>query len=296
MKYEDVKISVLIPVYNSEMFLVELMETVMNQTFDSYEVILINDGSNDGSADIMDRYSRDYDNVRVFHCENRGAAVARNEALKYARGEYVAYVDSDDLLNENYLDKLFTVAVERNADIVVSSYCLFYSDDNRYGFYNFETDYIREFTSKQAYEQYYRPECAYNYLFAVPWGKIIRKSIFDKINFPAGKFFEDAYTMYKLFFCSNKIVCINDPLYTLRVREDSLSHHKWTRERIKDNIEQHEERLAILAALGIEVTEEHRIDYIASLRICRDEALKNGFISEYNWIEQKLQVVEKYQG
>lgn len=290
----NIKISVLIPVYNSELYLDELMGAILNQTFDEYEVILVNDGSNDGSANILERYERENENVRVIHCENSGAAAARNTALMYARGEYVAFVDSDDLIREDYLQKLYVVAVERESDIVVSSYCILYSDKNQYGFYNFETEYVREFTPEQAYRQYYKPECAYNFLFAVPWGKIIRKSLMGKINFPKGKFFEDAFIMYKLFFCANKIVCINDPIYILREHEGSLSQHKWTRERIKDNIEQHEERFAILAALGIEVTQEHRSDYIASLMICRDEALKNGFIEEYNRIEQKLFVIENF--
>ena len=150
------------------------------------------------------------------------------------------------------------------------------------------------FSGLEAYQNYYNPVNAYNISLVVPWGKLIRKKLFDRITFPAGKLLEDSYTIYKLYLLTDKMVYINKHLYMYRIRPQSLMTQKWTREKILAQIGHHEERLALLATLGISVTQSNKEDYIASLRNCASHALESGYIDIYKSIEQKVFLIETF--
>ena len=114
------KISVIVPVYNVEDLLPKCLDSLVNQTFDDYEVIVVNDGSPDNSQDIIDEYQKKYSNIiKPLKKENGGLSSARNYGLKYAQGEFVLYVDSDDWVSNDMLEKMYMTAVRDNSDIVV---------------------------------------------------------------------------------------------------------------------------------------------------------------------------------
>jgi len=126
---KDKKVSVIIPVYNAESYLEECLESVLKQTFEDYEVILMNDGSTDGSQTVIDRYTAGYpDLFRSYYQVNQGQSAARNHALEYARGGYIAFVDADDYILPDYLEKLYDAAMKKNSELVICSYKKFRND------------------------------------------------------------------------------------------------------------------------------------------------------------------------
>ena len=114
----SVKVSVVIPVYNPGKYFVPCLESVISQTiFDDMEIILIDDGSKDGSSDVCDDYAKKYPNISVFHQENSGVSVARNNGIEKAVGEFVGFVDADDFIEPQMYEKLYSTAKDTGADI-----------------------------------------------------------------------------------------------------------------------------------------------------------------------------------
>ena len=126
------KISIIIPVYNVEKYLRQCMDSIISQTFKDFECICVNDGSTDGSLDILQEYAKKDDRIKIINQKNSGSSVSRNKALKQSIGQYIAFVDSDDFIAVDYLEKLLTVAEKENSDIVFCRHKMYYSLDNRY--------------------------------------------------------------------------------------------------------------------------------------------------------------------
>ncbi len=111
-------ISVIMPCYNTEQYVEETLKSVLNQSFKDYEIICLNDGSTDGTLEILKRYQQSYPNIRVISSENHGSAYQRNTGVQCAQGKYIYYMDSDDLLKENCLETLYQYAEADNLDVV----------------------------------------------------------------------------------------------------------------------------------------------------------------------------------
>lgn len=286
------KISVLMPAFNVEKYIGMAIDSVLNQTFSDFELIIINDGSTDDTGAIIEKYKDMDSRIRVYHLENRGVASVRNQLVSYARGEYLAFIDSDDEFKENYLECLYENAIKYNADITMSSYYKYNEIEQKYYFAVLEQGYdVKEFTSRQVYENYYSSVNGYNITLVVAWGKLFKRDLLTKLYFPSGKMHEDSFTIYKAYLIAKKIVYVNKNLYMYRQRTNSIMSSKWSRERLKDFIEQHEERISLLSVMGIEITEDNKIDYIVSLQKCVTIALQNGYIDEYKMFRQKLDLL-----
>lgn len=121
-------ISIIIPVYNSEAYIHQCLESIINQTFKNFEVILVDDGSTDGSLDILKYYSNKYENICYLTQNNKGAGAARNLAFNNCKGEYIVYVDSDDYLEATYLEEMLSKIEKTNSDIVICGYNSVYED------------------------------------------------------------------------------------------------------------------------------------------------------------------------
>ncbi len=287
------KISVLIPAYNVAQYIEMAIDSVLRQTFSDFELIVINDGSTDGTGEILERYKTLDSRIQVYHSENRGIANARNQAVAYAKGEYVTFIDSDDAVKEDYLESLYENAEKYNADVVVASFYRYEEAEGMYYFTTLEQGYeVKEFTGQEVYQNYYSPVNAYNIAFVVAWGKLFRRELISRLHFPNGKLHEDSFAIYKAYLLANKIIYVNKHLYMYRRRANSIMSSKWSRERLRNFIEQHEERLSLLAVMGIEITNANKADYIASLRNCTRIALVNGYIDEYEFFKQKLTLIE----
>lgn len=286
-------ISVLMPAFNVKDYIAMAIDSVLCQTLSDFELIIINDGSTDGTGEIIEKYREMDSRIRVYHTENRGLSSARNLALSYAVGEYITFIDSDDYINENYLECMYNNAVKYNADIVIASYYRYDEEKKKYYFPILEEGYdVKKFTGQEVYQNYYNPVNGYNISFVVAWGKLFKKNLWDKMYFPDEKLHEDSFTIYKTYLLTDNIVYVNKCLYMYRQRGNSIMSSKWSKERLKNFIEQHEERLSLLSVLGIAITEDNKNDYIASLKKCICIALKNGYINEYKMFKQKLDLIE----
>lgn len=210
-------ISVIIPVYNVEAYLVQCLESVLAQTYQDLEILLIDDGSTDRSGSICDAYRAKDDRIRVFHTENHGLSAARNVGLEHASGAYVLFLDSDDWIDENAVQILSDHATRNEADVVSCAY--------RSEWRNRST--VAETVEKPVVlegQQIMQAHIAESYLGSYTWNKLYRKELFSRIRYPEGRSFEDILTTHKLLASAGKVVCIPDALFHYRMRANTISH------------------------------------------------------------------------
>lgn len=211
-------ISVIIPVFNVKRYLSKCLESVLNQTYSDLEIILVDDGSTDGSESICDKYQSKDSRVNVIHKKNGGLSDARNEGLRESRGNLVTFIDSDDVVNTKYIQTLYNNLKNYGADISTMRYKRFYS----YNELEFENDINEEINI-------YSPESALQILLYTPevipqsaHGKMYRKELFDGISYPVGYLNEDIGTTYLLFAKTNKVVTSNLQYYYYLQRLGSI--------------------------------------------------------------------------
>ena len=205
------KVSVIVPVYNVCDYLGECLDSIINQEYDNYEVIVVNDGSTDNSLAIAKKYEKKYsDKIRVFDKKNGGLSSARNYGMKKSTGEYLLFVDSDDCLLPNAIKTLADIVNKEDYDIVLYSFMEGVTQDSAK--YNRMYDDTKELDKRYLVGK----PCAQN--------KFCKKSLYvdNKIEFLEGVYYEDLATMPKLIFHTNKIKFISDALYFYRVRDNSI--------------------------------------------------------------------------
>ena len=211
------KISVIIPVYNVEKYLRECLESVANQTLhEDMEVIIINDGSTDNSQKIIDEYVEKYPTVfKSFVKENGGQGDARNYGLNYATGEYLSFVDSDDVIRTDMYEKLYNKAKEKDYDIVMCDIQWFYEDGRRE-----QRNMIPSFLKGLTVENYILSDPS-------PCNKIFKRKIWvdNNINFPTKIWYEDFAIIPTLIKYGNRLAYIEEELYFYRQRENSTMNN-----------------------------------------------------------------------
>lgn len=214
-----IKVSIIIPVYNTEKYLEECLQSVVNQTLKEKEIIIVNDGSTDKSSNIIDKYSKLYYNIVVINQNNQGLSSARNSGLKVAKGEYIGFIDSDDLVDIDMYKNLYYYAITKDADIVEGKFKLSktinagYSENSICNIYNTREALKRLFDSMNG---------------SVCLG-IYKRSLFNTAKFPKGKTYEDLYCKPRLIFNSTCIVELNKGFYFYRKRLDSIINSKFTK-------------------------------------------------------------------
>lgn len=212
-------ISIVVPVYNVENFLDKCVQSILNQSFNSFELILVNDGSTDNSLEICEKYKKLDDRIIVFSQENKGLSEARNSGIKLANKPYITFIDSDDWVEKNMLEILYKTIVEHKADVVNSKFFIDYpSKKDKQKTNQFKANV---YDKKQALYELFRGKNIANYAC----GKLYKTEIIKKIKFPAGVYFEDVYVMFKVFDKSKIIVDISAKLYHYVQHENSISHN-----------------------------------------------------------------------
>lgn len=209
----ECKISVIVPVYNAEKYLDRCIQSVLQQTYPNWELILIDDGSKDESGSIADQYEQTDDRIRVIHQQNAGVSAARNQGLNLATGDYVAFLDADDELTSDCFNKLLRVAIENHADIVAGK-CS--SDRN---------------STRQLGETiiWHGEEALKNALMDNPftysaWAKLFHMACIGNTRFvPEIKINEDSYFIFQLLTKKPTFVGIEDDVYLYRENPDSAS-------------------------------------------------------------------------
>ena len=209
-------ISVIVPVYNVEPYLRKCLDSVVGQTYRDLEIIVVDDGSTDGSGEICDEYKTD-SRVQVYHTDNHGLSAARNYALDHAHGNYIAFIDSDDWFEETALEHFITIAQNRGADIVG---CEFYQEykDKTVGPEGTRTEFVAKG------DEVLKSMVIDHKLTEDVWNKFYRASLFEGIRYPGGMIFEDKATTYKLLQKAEKLAYTPASLIHYRNREGSLSN------------------------------------------------------------------------
>lgn len=229
-------ISVIVPVYNVEKYLEKCLDSILAQTYPTLEVILIDDGSTDRSGVICDRYATSNPQIKVIHKPNGGLSSARNAGIRHSHGPILTFVDSDDWIAPNMIETLYRNMMALGADI--SSCSEFWLRDE------ISTPASKENTPAAMSPVDAISDMLYqNRLNHSTWGKLYRKSLFDNVDFPEGKIYEDLATFYPLYLQARKIAHTPSQLYYYRLREDSITGN-FTLKRldvldVTDDIERH---------------------------------------------------------
>lgn len=216
-------ISIIVPVYNVEEYLQRCIDSILNQRFKDFELILINDGSTDNSLKICKEYSLSDSRVKVINKENGGLSSARNAGINIAKGKYIGFVDSDDWINEEMYQTLYNLLQEYDCDIAECCYKKVYDEKiiekqkKRYE--------ISILSNIKILESMYVNNFAGS---TISVNKLYKSSLFKNIRFPEGKLNEDQFTTYKIYFNSRKVVSINREMYYYYQSGNSITRSEFS--------------------------------------------------------------------
>ncbi|MBG9366828.1 SP_1767 family glycosyltransferase [Streptococcus sp. NLN64] len=286
-------ISIIIPVYNVSSYLRRCMDSILKQTYRHFEVILVNDGSTDGSALICQDYVTQDSRVRLIHQENQGPSAARNRGLQVAQGEYVTFIDSDDFVEDTYLELLYRSLVKNDSEISICNFTSFNEERQAFLFSITSEMYFEEAYTVQ---EWLRKESSgannLHLVFTFSPMKLFKRSLWDGLQYPVGRLREDDATIYKVYLKAQRISFINQPLYYYSQSPAGLSRNGM-QEDITSMISIAEERLALLVALGYDVT-EHLESYVKRLEKCQADALYSGQVELFQQISNKLDLIRHH--
>lgn len=228
MNLQTKLLSVIIPVYNVRQYLKKCLDSVINQTYTNLEIIVIDDGSNDGSGDLCDAFLQKDDRIRVVHQSNQGLAVARNVGLDMANGEWIAFVDSDDWLDENMYEILINLANKYDADIASCSVneCVYGSREK---IQDITEDHVSIYTCSEIIKGLLSQE---NVRFEV-WNKVWKRRLISDVRFVPRQVSEDIHFDRILYMRTNKMVYTDRPLYNYLIMRPGSTATSFKKERIK---------------------------------------------------------------
>ena len=218
------KISIIVPVYNVEKFLAECLDSILSQSFEDFEVLLVNDASEDGSRDICERYASQDARIRILDNEkNLGQSMSRNYGMREARGDYVTFIDSDDLVDSNYLMKLLSVAEQEHAEVVSMGYAEYICQNEKY--YKGRQINIVKGMGIIVEDRKKRMDFMCNWgMILVPWGKLYRKDFLQRHKLHFEKIVsEDILFSFAVLYAADKYLLLPDNLYYYRQNPDSTT-------------------------------------------------------------------------
>lgn len=228
-------ISVIVPIYNVERYLEKCIKSILNQTYQNLEVILVDDGSPDNCGEICDRYSDKDPRIKVIHKQNGGLSDARNKGIDAAEGEYLAFVDSDDTIMPEMIGKLYQRIVTDQSDMAFCGYIQVDQKGNILSEVFLPDNLLSGFdTLKESYEKN-------GVLYTIACNKLIKRQLFQNIRFPIGKYNEDEFTLYRVIDQCKLISILRDPLYIYVRRDNSITQESYSAKRL-DGIEASYER------------------------------------------------------
>ena len=268
-------ISVIVPIYNTELYLERCIDSIINQTYKNLEIILVDDGSTDRGGEICDAYGKKDSRVKVIHKKNGGAATARNRGLEIAGGEYIGFVDSDDYIAQDmyeslckYLNEDIDIVTCGRFDVYPSRICGLKRKI-------FCTKYVKKFNRVEAIGELLKTQ-VFSYGVVE---KIYRKELFDGVKFPCGKISEDLPVTYALFKKSRNIVNIGEAKYYVYKRRNSVGRSSFNLRKM-DNVIFRRDILLDVKRMYPELKEIAEASYIdgvavrlREIRRCKDKII-----------------------
>ncbi len=216
-------ISVVVPVYNVEKYLENCVDSLLNQTYANLEIVLVDDGSTDGSGSLCDKCVERDPRIAVFHKTNGGLSSARNYGIEKARGELIVFIDSDDYIAADTIEQLYHTMTLAGADISIIS--LTSSSELDSGI----TDKFKSYNSEQAIKEILL-ERAFS---TSACGKLFKRGLFDNVRFPEGKIYEDYATVYKTFLAAKKIAFADTFKYFYVTNLSSITKSRFSEKRLQ---------------------------------------------------------------
>ena len=213
-------VSVIIPIYKVEPYLERCINSVMMQTYNNLEIILVDDGSPDRCGDICEQFAQRDSRIRVYHKTNGGLSDARNYGVERSHGTYITFIDADDYIAPDYVEYLFGLVMKYDADI--SCCCMIRTTENTvsYGTNN-AIQQEQLLTGKEACQELFG---SLYYVLVTAWGKLYKSEIVKKYPFPFGRKHEDEATTCKYFYAANKVIVGNHCLYAYYQNPNSIMH------------------------------------------------------------------------
>lgn len=233
----ELLITVIVPIYNVEKYINKCIESIKKQTYKNLEIILVDDGSTDRCGEICDNYSKKDNRIIVIHKENGGLSDARNTGVDWAKGEYITFVDSDDYLDKNYIEKLYRAIKKDNTEISQCGIIKFNEELKETQYIGYSENNI--ITTKQSIIDMSKEHWVEN---VVVWNKMYSKELIKDIKFAKGMLHEDEFFTYKALYNSDKISIIKDYLYYYRQNSQSIMGKKYDLKRL-DILEAFNERI-----------------------------------------------------
>ena len=208
-------VSIIVPIYNVQEYLPQCLDSILQQTYINLEIILVDDGSPDNCPAICDNYAKKDSRIRVIHKENGGLSDARNAGLSVMTGEYLMFVDSDDLLPKNAVSALYNLAVEYNSELVIGSHRKFVDitdlDDSI-----IKSNTVSYLSKKESICHMFQNGCA-------SWGRLYRADVHQSITFPIGEINEDEAIVLKILDKCNSVIITDECVYHYRTRPESIT-------------------------------------------------------------------------
>lgn len=211
------KVSVIVPVYKVEEYLPACLESVSKQTFQDFELILVDDGSPDTCGAMCDAYAAEHVNTKVLHQQNMGLSEARNQGVKIAAGEYITFIDSDDYVTPDYIEYLLYLCEKYETDVSVARRVIFW-DGEEVKFPNQKnTDCMLPVPEALT-------RICYGSVDICAWGKLYKRHLVERYPYPKGQLYEDTATTYKIVGDANAVAYGTRVVYCWRQRQGSITH------------------------------------------------------------------------
>ncbi len=270
-------ISIIVPIYNVEEYLCRCIDSILNQSYKNFELILVDDGSPDNCPKICDAYAKRDHRIIVIHKKNGGLSDARNYGIEIAKGKFLIFIDSDDFIHSKYVEKMYLIQKETKSDLVICGYNTVVSMDD----IDFKQEFSNQYkivTPKQAINQIYS-DIPYNGLIiVVAWNKLYKRELFKNIRYPFGKISEDNFVIVDILEQCEKIAISEDKMYYYVISENSITRSKYSIKNF-DLLDAMELRTDKIIKYGNEVYKKHINYYLNQIYIdyyrTSDKLLRN---------------------
>lgn len=231
-------VSLIVPFYNTEMYLEECIKSITNQDYKNIEIILVDDGSNDNSKNIADDFEKKDKRISVYHQSNSGVSTARNFGIKKSKGEYIGFIDADDYLDENYVSYFIGLIKKEKADIAITPSIRKFNETNKNNKEEIENDYLDIWSGMRATK-----EILYYNVVVSPFNKLFSRNLIEKNNLSFNvelAFGEDFNFVVDCFQRANKVVVGHSILYNYRIDNKNSAMNKFKERLVDDNIKAQE--------------------------------------------------------
>ena len=204
------EVSIIVPVYNVEKYLENCIQSILNQTFKNFELILVDDGSTDNSGKICDIYEKKDSRIKVIHKDNGGLSSARNAGIDIAGSKYIGFVDSDDSIHPKMYEVLYNLIEKYKSDISCCNYKYTYDISNQ-NHEELNLNEVIEMSNIESIEKLYDKDLGVK--LVVAWNKLYHKRLFDNIRYKVGRLHEDEFMAHRILYNSKKITYVDNELY-----------------------------------------------------------------------------------